>query len=133
MQLIKKAERKKKPSENRCSRFGLSAHNLTNRRHIQLHSSEEICYLSCSSKWFIFLFAVRIFFPPLRLIRLLFRILFCAQTLLNSRPLLCVCALFHDHFRSTFSSSFGVLMIMLQKPVYFGEHFSMLCLFNSVS
>lgn len=49
----KKHNWKKMRSEkkNRCSRFGLGAHNLANRIHIQLHLPEEICYLSCSSKW----------------------------------------------------------------------------------
>lgn len=44
---------------NRCSRFGLGAHNLTNR--IQLHLPEEICYLSGSSNCVLLYFFLVVF------------------------------------------------------------------------
>ena len=116
--------------KNRCSRFGrsLGVHNLTNRIHIQLHLPDEICYLSCSSKCFIFYFFLQLIFFISFLFALcsshfsgVSSILFVhglCRAILRVVILLCVCALLRDHFRSTFSSLHSAcLMIMLQKPV----------------
>lgn len=106
--------------KNRCSRFGrsLGAHNLTNRIHIQLHLPDEICYLSCSSKCFIF-FLQLIFFSLFHCSLYLFSSILFVHGL--RVVLLCVCALHREVFFFFFVLHFHLhsvcLMIMLQKPV----------------
>lgn len=119
--------------KNRCSRFGrsLGAHNLTNRIHIQLHLPDEICYLSCSSKCFIF-FLQLIFFSLFHCSLYLFSSILFVHGL--RVVLLCVCALHREVFfflRSTFSSSFGVFNDNVAETssevgFFFGEYSSML-------
>lgn len=119
----KKHNWKKMRSEkkNRCSRFGLGAHNLANRIHIQLHLPEEICYLSCSSKWLFlrFFFSLSVSFCRsfysfylFSLIRFIFFSCCCWH-----RLRLCSAFVFA---RSTFSPSFGCFNDNVElKPVYF--------------
>lgn len=99
----KKHNWKKMRSEkkNRCSRFGLGAHNLANRIHIQLHLPEEICYLSCSSKWlFLRFFSLSPFLSAAHFIRFIcslwfvsfFFLLLLAQT--SFVLCFCICAFY---------------------------------------
>lgn len=114
---------------NRCSRFGLGAHNLTNR--IQLHLPEEICYLSGSSNcvllfFFLVVFVVLCISFAAHSYYLFFLSFWCVLFLRAFGPYkYCKCSFgfmpvhcLRNHFRSTFSPSFsGFLMIMLLKPV----------------
>lgn len=119
--------------KNRCSRFGrsLGAHNLTNRIHIQLHLPDEICYLSCSSKCFMFFFAAHFFFFLFRLLYLSSSILFVCMDYVWFCFVFAHCfAKFIFFFVLHFHLHSVCLMIMLQKPVrrlvFFGEYSSML-------